>query len=415
MVPGEGRGDRLHLGARARHGHAVDEPPDYPESAPVPGLLREVRDPGDRLPQVGEPREAEAVGHDANHFRRLAVDPDRPADHRRVGAVAVSPDVPREHDDRRRAGSLVRGPEVPAEDGRLAEQAQAVLGNEDALESRRRPVVLGDGGRRRLVGGQRAERRRGAANVLEVGVRNAPWARAAVPGRDVDHPFRIVDRQAPRRERVEQREELRGDGNPDSQHHDGDDGERPLAGQQTRRETQVLPSLVDPPRAARVAALFLDLVEAAEREASAPARLVLGQARPHVLGHLPLDVVAQLAVQLSIEAVTVSETVPPAHCAPPPAAPRFGCSVFTVAAPRPRRAAPRAPPRFRRRLHQLFAHLHRRRRDSGAVLSLSQLRAHVEPHHARRRPRAGDERDAENQAADGDDDPRVREGGLEQA
>ena len=298
---------------------------DHAEGAPVAESIREVRDCdlGHRLPQIGEPRKPEPVRHDADHFRRLAVDPDGPADDGPVAAVPVPPDVPGEQDDRRRGALLVRGPEVPAEDGRLAEQAQAGRGDEDALQPRRRPVVLGDGGRRRLVGGQRAERRRRVPNVLEIGVRDAPRPRAAVAGRDMDHPLRGVDGQAPRRQRIEHREELRGDAHPESQHEDGDDRERRPAGEQAHREPQVLPGLVQPPRAARVAALLLDVVEAAELDPRAPARLVLGQAGPHVLGRLPLDMVAQLAVQLAFEPVAVPEAPPPAHRAPPPAVPRI--------------------------------------------------------------------------------------------
>ncbi len=85
---------------------------------------------------------------------------------------------------------------------------------------------------------------------------------------------------------------------------------------------QVLPRLVDPPCPAHVAAQLLDLVEAPELEARAPARFGLRHAGPDMVGHLPFDVVAQLAVQLSLEPVTAAQP-PPAHRAPPPAAPRI--------------------------------------------------------------------------------------------
>ena len=79
----------------------------------------------------------------------------------------------------------------------------------------------------------------------------------------------------------------------------------------------------DPPHAAHIAAHLLDVLEAAELEAGAPPRLPFRQARPDVLGHLALDVVAQLAVQLSFELVTVPQPPPPAHRVPPSAVPRI--------------------------------------------------------------------------------------------
>ena len=67
--------------------------------------------------------------------------------------------------------------------------------------------------------------------------------------------------------------------------------------------------LFEPPCPAHVAARLLDLVEAAEREARAPARVVLGQPGPDVVGHLPLGVVAQLAVELLFEPASLPDMV----------------------------------------------------------------------------------------------------------
>ena len=207
-------------------------------------------------------------------------------------------------------------------------------------------------------------------------MRDSVLAAVGIAHRQRHDAVRIVDGQTSTEHRVV-------DGEPRAREPDaepeGDDRRRrepAFPEQQARREPQVLPRLVDPPGPAHVEAHLLDVVEGAELEARAPARLPLRQAGPDVVGDLTLDVVAQLAVQFSIEPVTVLKEVPPApHCAPLTA-----------------RAAIRVQ----------LSHC----RNSAPVSSRTTCG---------RRPGAGDERDAENQAADGGDDPRVREGGLEQA
>ena len=106
---------------------------------------------------------------------------------------------------------------------------------------------------------------------------------------------------------------------------DGEHGDARVAARElpSQRIPQVASEVVEPPCASRVAAQLLDLVEAAEVEARASARLGLGQAGPKVVGHLPIDVVAQLAVQLDFEPVPAPQPAPPAHRAPPPAVPRI--------------------------------------------------------------------------------------------
>ena len=85
------------------------------------------------------------------------------------------------------------------------------------------------------------------------------------------------------------------------------------------RVSEVARDILDPPRAARVAAQLLDLVYAAELEAGAAPRFPLGHAGPDMVGHLPLDVVTQLAVQLAFEPVTAPQPLAPRHRVPPPA------------------------------------------------------------------------------------------------
>ena len=107
-----------------------------------------------------------------------------------------------------------------------------------------------------------------------------------------------------------------------------------LLHQQAHREPQVLPGLFEPPRAARVAAHLLDLIDTAKVEVGAAARLVCRQAVPDVVGHLPLDVIAQLAVQLVLHPAAVPKAAPPAHRATPSSTSGFppsdACSVACV-------------------------------------------------------------------------------------
>jgi len=76
-------------------------------------------------------------------------------------------------------------------------------------------------------------------------------------------------------------------------------------------------------RPAGVAAQLLDLIQAAELEAGAPAGLPWRQSGPDVVGCLPLDVVAQFGVQLFLGPIRVPQPLQPAHRTSPSAASRF--------------------------------------------------------------------------------------------
>ena len=122
-----------------------------------------------------------------------------------------------------------------------------------------------------------------------------------------------------------QHAEHRGAGaDAQGQRGDGEHGDARAAARELslQRVAQVASEVVDPPRSAGVSAQLLDLVEAAEVESGAPARLPFGHPGPDMLGHLPLDVVAQLAVELALEPVPAPQPPPPAHRAPP-AVPRI--------------------------------------------------------------------------------------------
>ena len=81
----------------------------------------------------------------------------------------------------------------------------------------------------------------------------------------------------------------------------------------------ILEKVFDQPRAARVAALFLDLVQPAELDARAPARLRLAHPCLHVVGDLALDMIAKLGVELRFHAAPPDQSPPPAHGASPSA------------------------------------------------------------------------------------------------
>ena len=126
--------------------------------------------------------------------------------------------------------------------------------------------------------------------------------------------------------RVDHREDRHVEPYAQPQRRDGQDHEGAVAGQATEGVAQVAGDVVEPPRASGVAAQLLDLVEAAELQTGAPARFTRGHAGPEVVGHLPLDVVAQLGVQLGLCPVAAPQPLqrlPPAHGAPPPAVPRI--------------------------------------------------------------------------------------------
>ena len=102
-----------------------------------------------------------------------------------------------------------------------------------------------------------------------------------------------------------------------------------------QRVANVAHQILDPPGAADVAAQLLDLVEPAELEAGAPSGLPRRQPGPDVVGHLPLDVVTQLGVELVLDPVTKPrplQRLPPAHRASPSATSGFPAAGTSCAA-----------------------------------------------------------------------------------
>ena len=150
--------------------------------------------------------------------------------------------------------------------------------------------------------------------VPEVEVRQSPLPAVGVAHRQRHDAVLVVDGQTADEHGVVHREPRAREPDAEPQGERRRRREPAFLEQQPHREPQVLPRFVDPAhRRAHVAAHLLDVVEAAELEARAPARLSLRQAGPDVLGDLALDVVAQLGVQLVLDTVAIPQPPPPAH------------------------------------------------------------------------------------------------------
>ena len=87
--------------------------------------------------------------------------------------------------------------------------------------------------------------------------------------------------------------------------------------QQSCGQPRVLPELLQPARAPGVPADLLDLVQTAELESGHSAGLAVGHPLLAVVVDQPLEVVAQLGVELVLELGAVKQPSPPAHRALP--------------------------------------------------------------------------------------------------
>ena len=90
--------------------------------------------------------------------------------------------------------------------------------------------------------------------------------------------------------------------------------------------TDVLDGVVDPARAAHVATGFLDLIETAEFQPRQSARLAVSVSLLSIFRDQPLEVIAQLGVQLIVKTIAADQTTPPGHDASPFAAFRIAAT-----------------------------------------------------------------------------------------
>ena len=136
-------------------------------------------------------------------------------------------------------------------------------------------------------------------------------------------PLGLADRQGLQQDAVDEREDRAVGADAKGEGGHGDQRERGTAAQDAQAVAHVLGDLVEPARAAHVAAVFLDLLHAAERQPRPPARLGLGHPRLDVVGDHAFEVVAKLRVQLTLDAITLQQPAPPGHDASPSAASRI--------------------------------------------------------------------------------------------
>ena len=265
-----------------------------------------------RQPDFRTEREPHTLGHHAHDRRRLAVDAHDAADDFGVRPIAIPPYAIADDRGRVRAAPAVRGEEIASQQDRLAQQAERVRGDARAVQRLRRALPVAqahapvDGER-----GETAERGRFAPVVLEVGERHALVQAVQLGARpDVDDAAGIFVGQAADEDRVNHRADRHVEADAQFQRRDGQRHEGSVSRQTPERVSEVARDILAPPRAARVAAQLLRS-DRRRRTRGAP------------VGYLPLDVIAQLAVELAFEPVTVPQPLPPGHRALPPAVRRI--------------------------------------------------------------------------------------------
>ncbi len=142
------------LGDRLPECRVRGQPPDHglPADAPVRGLDRH------RHPELGVLGKVEAVGHHADDGLGVALDGDRPADHRRIAAESVAPDARADDDEAVRAllifTSRERPPDVWPDAQRVEETRRHASGGQQCrlpgAEERRGIDCVAGGGLGRL-------------------------------------------------------------------------------------------------------------------------------------------------------------------------------------------------------------------------------------------------------------------------
>ena len=235
--------------------------------------------------------------------------------HRRLGSLPVV---------RRREGAAQHWPHAQHVE-ELARDARALDGDRIAAAGQDVAVPV-DGGRQ---GGQILEARRLCLPLQELRIGELDEARrvglAGLPAGD--DAFLLRKRKGLEGDGVQHPEHRRARADAEGQCDDGErrDPRATVIELPPQGVPQVVPQVLEPPRAADVAAQLLHVVQSAELQTGAPARLPGGHAGPHVVGHLPLDVVAQLGVELGLFPVAVPplQRFQPGHRASPPAVSRI--------------------------------------------------------------------------------------------
>ena len=196
--------------------------------------------------------------------------------------VACEPPLPAEvadDDDGGGARTALRRQEGPAGRGPDPEDVEVVARHQLAHH-------VGGGGlhgeaeRRRRNGDEAFQGRPGRPReVDEIRVRDVGGPIAV----DANHARGLRHGQGLQPDGVQDAEDGRDRADAQGQGQDGARGEQGAAAQEAASMTHVLGRFLDPARAARGTAVFLGLVQAAQREVRAPGGFGTGQAGPHVL------------------------------------------------------------------------------------------------------------------------------------
>ncbi len=233
-------GDAGDLRLRALQGHPVREPADDAEVVGTPLLGIDLH--GERHPGLGVAvREVEALGGDADHGVRLAVEGQPPADDPGVGAEAALPEAVGEHHDVPGTRPVLLRAEAPPEGRRPAQDPEEPGRDLRALD----PLGLDAGRGQAQVGagegGHAGERTALRPPVREVGRRGGE-AREAGRGVAVDQQRQAVGvriGQRPQQDAVDDAEDRRVGADPQGQGDEGGGGQRRGAGEAPEGDPQV--------------------------------------------------------------------------------------------------------------------------------------------------------------------------------
>ena len=112
---------------------------------------------------------------------------------------------------------------------------------------------------------------------------------------------RIVERQRAQQNGIDHAEDRDVGADAESEDQDRHHSERAIAAQGAQSKAEVLSDGGDPQRAPAFTAIFFDLAQAAEGEASSTARLLFRHAATNILGDLLLEVKTQFLVQFQFQ------------------------------------------------------------------------------------------------------------------
>ena len=232
-----------------------------------------------RQPHGALPREVETGGHDADHSVRGPIEPDRSADHARIGSEPLPPQRVTEHDHAFLAGLVLLAMERPAKNGPHLEyveelRADGPCGDPSRLAGARQRHLDLEHGRQRCKGGCPM-----FLQAHEVRRRETPVALPSLDERfERQQPVRLVERQRPQEDPMDDAEDRRRQPDAERERDHGCDGEARASSKRPGRIPEILAGLLqqDPsPHGASILDDERDVADVAPRRGS---RLLLGQA-----------------------------------------------------------------------------------------------------------------------------------------